>query len=146
MVIVGCACNFRVIVAHLRKEAGDFDNGSHGDGAGVGVEGSRWLLVGASVGAAVGDRAVLSVVDLVVWRPESKRRQDIGWSHRLGNQSVGASEAHDIGTWVGFGQDWSETRLVKRRCKRCRDLSWSKPQTQTASGYWRQCGLIGIRT
>ena len=40
-VVVWCACYFREIVARLREEAGDFDDRSHGDGAGVGGEGVR---------------------------------------------------------------------------------------------------------
>ena len=61
MVIVGCPRDFRAIFVRLREEARDFDDGSHGNGngAGVGGEGARWLLGGASVGAAVGDREVL---------------------------------------------------------------------------------------
>ena len=84
MVIVWCACDFRAIVARLREEAGDFDDGSHGDDACVGEKGSRWLLGRASFVAAVGDRAGLSVVDSVVWRLGSERRRKLGQSHRSG--------------------------------------------------------------
>ena len=115
MVVVWCACNFCAIVARLREEAGDFDDGSHGNGAGVGGEGARWLLGGASVEAAVGDHAVLLVVDSVVRRPGIERRWDLGRSHRSRTQSVGALDANGVGTSVGFGLGRLETRLVKRR-------------------------------
>ena len=38
VVIVWCARDFSSMDARLREEAGDFDNGSHGDDAGVGGE------------------------------------------------------------------------------------------------------------
>ena len=51
MVVVGIAQDFCSIVTPLRKEAGDFENGIHGDDAGVGGGGAWWLLGGALVGA-----------------------------------------------------------------------------------------------
>ena len=83
MVVVRCPCDFHVIVARLCEEAGGFDDGSHCDGAGVGGEGSQWLMGGASVWAAVGYHAVLSVM---VRRPGSKRRRELGQSHRSETQ------------------------------------------------------------
>ena len=55
-----------MIVTRLREEAGDLDDGRHGDDAGVGGDRDWWLLGGASFGVAVGYCAVLLVV---VWRP-----------------------------------------------------------------------------
>ena len=54
MVVVGSAREFILIVLCLREEVGDFDDRSHGDDAGVGGEGVRWLMGGTSVGAIVG--------------------------------------------------------------------------------------------
>ena len=51
-----------MIFARLRKETGDLDDKRRGDGTGIRGDGARWLLGGASVGVAVEDRAVLSVV------------------------------------------------------------------------------------
>ena len=115
MFAIWCANDFRSIVARFRKEVGDFDDGSHGNDTGVGGEGARWLLGGASVEAAVGDHAVLLVVDSVVRRPGIERRWDLGRSHRSRTQSVGALDANGVGTSVGFGLGRLETRLVKRR-------------------------------
>ena len=53
MVVVGSAQDFCSVVAHLREEAGDFDNGIHCDDAGVWGERARWLMVGASIGASM---------------------------------------------------------------------------------------------
>ena len=174
MVVVCCACDFRAIVARLCEEAGDFDDRSHGDDAGVKGEGARWLLGGASVGDAVGDRAVLSVVDSVFQRLGSEWRRDLGRPHRSGNQSVGASDANGVGKSVGFGLGRSETRkrtasaprsvgvldvngvgtlvgffsletlLVERHRKRRQDFGWLESRTRTASGCRRQCGSIGV--
>ena len=117
--------------------------GRHGDGAGVEVDGAWWLLGGASVGVAVGDRAVLSVM---VWRPGSERSWGLGWSHRSGTQLVGAADAYGVRPSVGFGLSRSETWLVERRCKRRRDIGRSEPRTQTALECRRQRGFIGIGT
>ena len=54
MVVVWSAQAFCSIVARLCEEAGDLDNGSHGDDAGIEGEGARWLLGGASVRSSVG--------------------------------------------------------------------------------------------
>ena len=40
MVLIGSARDFFSIIARLRKEAGDFDDGSDDDDAGVGGEGA----------------------------------------------------------------------------------------------------------
>ena len=76
MVVIGCPCNFRAIVARLREEAGDINDGSHDDGAGVRGDRARWMLGGALVGVSVVDREVLSVV---VRRPGSERCHDLNW-------------------------------------------------------------------
>ena len=94
MVVVWCGRDFRSIFARLRKEAGDFDDRSHGDDTGVGGEGAWWMLGGALVGASVGDRESLSVVASVGWRLGSKRRLELGRSHRSGPRSVGAWDAN----------------------------------------------------
>ena len=73
MVVFGSACDFCLIVAQLREESGDFNDGSHGDDAGVGGEGSRWLLGGASVGDSEG----LLVGASVGQRLGQERRQDV---------------------------------------------------------------------
>ena len=126
------------------------------------------------VGAAVRDRAGSSVVDSVVRRLVSKRRQDLVQSHRSGTRPVGVSDANGVGTSVGFGLGRLETRkrmllaprsvgtsdahsvgklffsppktlLIKQRRKWRQDLSLSEPRMQTASGCWRQCMLIRRR-
>ena len=74
MVVVGCARKFRSIFIRLCEEAGDFDDGSRGGDAGVGVEGPRWLLGGASVG----ESAVILVGSLVGRSLGRERRQDVG--------------------------------------------------------------------
>ena len=98
MVVFWCARDFRSIIALLRKEAGDFDDGSHGDDTGVGGEGAWWLLGGALVGALVGDRASLSVVASVGRRLGSERRLELGRSHRSEPRSV---RAWDANPWDG---------------------------------------------
>ena len=138
---LGVLFDFLVIVARLREEAGDLDGGSHGNGAGVRGDGARRLMGGASVGVVVRERAVLSVV---VWRPGSERRHDLSWSHWSETQSVGAADANDVGTSVGFGLRQSENRLVDRSCELHRDLGRSDPRTQTALGCRQHHGLIGI--
>ena len=70
-----------MIVARIREKAGDFDGGSNGNDAGVGGEGARWLLGGASVGSAVRDCAGLLFVYLVVWRLGIELHWDLSWLH-----------------------------------------------------------------
>ena len=143
MVVVRCPCDFHVIVARLREEAGNLDDVIHGNGAGIEGDGSLWLLGGALVGVAVGERAVISGV---VQRPGSERRWDLGRSHQLGTKSVGAADVYVVGPSVGFGLSRSETRLVKWRCERRQNLGRSEPQTQTVLGFWQQRGFIGFGT
>ena len=109
MVVVGCPCDFCAIVSRLREEADDLNDGRHGDGAGVEVDGAWWLLGGASVEAAVGDHTVLLVV---VWRPGSERCWDLSRSHRSGTQSAGTLDANGVRMSVGFGLGQLETWLV----------------------------------
>ena len=78
MVVVGCACDFRSIVARLRKEAGDFDDGSHGDDASVGGEGARCLLGGSLVVASVRYSEGLLVGALGGRSLRRERRRDVG--------------------------------------------------------------------
>ena len=53
MVVVWSARDSFSVVACLHKEAGGFDDRIHGDNAGVGREGARWLMDGALVRASV---------------------------------------------------------------------------------------------
>ena len=69
-----------VTFIRLSRASGDFDDGSHGDDAGVGGEGSLWLLGGASVGASVGDSEGLLFRDSVGCGLGRERRQDFGRS------------------------------------------------------------------
>ena len=103
MAVFWCACKFRVIVADLREEAGDFDDGCHGDYTGVGGEGARWFLGGASVGVAVRGHAGLSVPGLAVQRLGSECRWDLSWSYRSGTWLFCALDANGVGMSVGFG-------------------------------------------
>ena len=110
MVVFWCARNVRSIVARLHKEAGDFDNGSHGNDAGVGGEGYRWLLVRASVRALVGDRAGVLVVASVSRRLGSEKNRSVA--------PVGTS----------FGQSLGRKRLWDGR-ERFWDVGWFWPRS-----------------
>ena len=112
-------------------------------------------------------------LESVIWRLGIECSWDLGWLHRPENCSVGASDTNGVRTLVGFGLGRSKTRkqitlaprsvraldvngvgtpvvffpeaaLVKRCCKRHRDLSRSELRTQTALGCRRQRGSIGV--
>ena len=80
MVVIWSARYFCLIATRFCKEAGDFNNRSHSDGAGVGGEGTRWLLGGASVGASVGLLVGSSVGRILGQERRREVGQDIGQS------------------------------------------------------------------
>ena len=100
-VVVGSARDFCLIFARLRKEAGDFDDRSHGDDAGVRGDGERWLLGRASVGASVG----LLVGASVGRRLGRERRRDVGrYIGQRQRGSIGRRQSGSIRRNIGQEQ------------------------------------------
>ena len=112
MVVIGCPCDFCVIVACLREEAGDLDDGRHGYSAGVREDDARWFLGGASVRDAVRDRVVLSVM---VQRPGNSNGVANGVRNLVG-QSRGREQRWDAGDSVGLLESgtWVDRRQGMR--------------------------------
>ena len=74
MVVNGSVRELCSIFARLCKEAGGFDDRSHGADTGVGVEGARWIMGVASVGPCV----VILVRDSVGRILGREWRRDVG--------------------------------------------------------------------
>ena len=156
MVVIGGAQDFCSILTRLCKRAGDFDDRIHGDDAGIGGEGARWLLGGSSVGFCM----VLSVGASVVWSLGQGRRwavdRAIGHRRRQrGSNGAGTSVGLLVGSIRrGLGRRlWSRTALgrqsgyrletawVERRQDVGRAIGrvyWLEPWSETEWVYWSE--------